>query len=62
MSTTYHLLMGVPGQSHALDIASRSGLPQSVVEAARSYSAGEEADVSTFINGLNQKHIDLDEI
>lgn len=62
MSPTYHLVMGVPGQSHALDIASRSGLPEKVVQAARNYIAGEQADVSTLINGLNQKHIELDEI
>lgn len=62
MSPTYHLVMGLPGQSHALDIASRSGLPEKVVQAARNYIAGEQADVSTLINGLNQKHIELDEI
>ena len=60
MSPTYRLLMGVPGESHALDIALRSGLPVHIVEGARSYIAGEQADVSALIKGLNQKHVELD--
>ena len=59
---TYRLLMGVPGESHAIDIALRSGLPEAVVEKARSYIASEQADVSTLIKGLTAKHTELDEI
>lgn len=62
MSPTYRLMMGVPGESHAIDIALRSGLPKSIVEKARSYIASEQADVSTLIRGLNQKHIELDNL
>ena len=60
MSPTYHLMMGVPGESHAVDIALRSGLDPKIVEKARSYIASEQSDVSTLIKGLNQKHIELD--
>lgn len=62
MSPTYHLMMGVPGESHAIDIALRSGLPESIVEKARKYIATEQADVSVLIKGLNQKHIELDNL
>ncbi|MDE5899347.1 MAG: endonuclease MutS2, partial [Treponemataceae bacterium] len=58
---TYRLLMGVPGESHALDIAEGSGLPGSIIAAARAYIATEQADVSALITGLSQKHRELDE-
>ena len=60
LSPSYHLLMGVPGESHALDIAKRSGLPGSIVSKAKSYITSEQADVSSLIKGLTQKHAELD--
>lgn len=57
---TYRLIMGVPGESHALDIAKRSGLPSSVVAKAKSYITNQQADVSSLIKGLTEKHADLD--
>jgi DNA mismatch repair protein MutS2 len=59
LSPTYHLLMGVPGESHALEIAERSGLPPDVTKKARSYLTNEQADVSTLIKGLTAKHAEL---
>lgn len=59
---TYRLLMGVPGESHALDIALRSGLPENIVQKARDYISSEQADVSTLIKGLTAKHAELDEL
>ncbi len=35
MSPTYHLLIGTPGESHAISVAKRLGLPKRVVAAAR---------------------------
>ena len=60
LTPTYRLLMGVPGESHALDIAQRSGLPEKVVQQARTYISTEQADVSTLIKGLTAKHTELD--
>ncbi len=59
---TYRLLMGIPGESHALDIAARSGLPEDIVQKAREYISSEQADVSTLIKGLTAKHEELDEL
>lgn len=56
---TYSLQMGVPGESHALDIAKRSGLPQDTVKKAKSYISSEQTDVSTLIKGLTKKHEEL---
>lgn len=62
LSPSYRLLMGVPGESHALDIAQKSGLAPQIVENARKYIAAEQADVSKLIQGLSKKHIELDKI
>ncbi len=59
---TYRLMMGIPGESHALDIAKRSGLPDAIVEKAKNYIATEQADISSLIKGLNQKHSELDKM
>ena len=62
LSPSYRLLMGVPGESHALDIAQKSGLPVAICRAARTYIATEQADVSALIRGLNRKHVELNKI
>ncbi len=62
LSPSYHLLMGVPGESHALDIAQKSGLPAEICKAARTYIATEQADVSALIRGLNRKHVELNKV
>jgi len=59
LSPTYHLLMGVPGESHALDIAKRSGLPNQTVQKAKSYISNQQADVSSLIKGLTEKHAEI---
>jgi len=59
LSPTYRILMGVPGESHALDIASRNGLDTAIVAQARSYLQEERADVSALIRGLTSKHEEL---
>lgn len=60
LSPTYRILMGVPGESHALDIAEKNGLDQSIVMRARTYLIEERADVSALIRGLTSKHEELD--
>ena len=62
LSPSYRLLMGVPGESHALDIALKNGLPKSICKAAREYIATEQADVSALIRGLNRKHVELNKV
>jgi DNA mismatch repair protein MutS2 len=60
LSPTYRIIMGLPGESHALDIASRNGLAPAIVERARGYLADERSDISALITGLKKKHGDLD--
>lgn len=60
LSPTYRILMGVPGESRALDIASRNGLQTEIVDRARTYLDEERADVSELIRGLKSKHRELE--
>ena len=56
LSPTYKILMGVPGESHALDIAKKSGIPNKIIENAKNYITTEKTDISSLIKGLSQKH------
>lgn len=62
LSPTYRILMGIPGESRALDIASKNGLPAAIVAGARKYLAEERADVSELIVGLTKKHRELEDM
>ena len=62
LSPTYRILMGIPGESHALDIAKKSGLPNDIIKKAESYILTKKTDVSELIKGLTQKHAELDEM
>jgi DNA mismatch repair protein MutS2 len=60
LSPTYRIVMGVPGESRAVDIAARNGVPPDIISRARGYLAEERSDVSALITGLKRKHQELD--
>jgi DNA mismatch repair protein MutS2 len=60
LSPTFRIVMGLPGESRAVDIAARNGLQPAIVSRARSYLADERSDVSALIAGLKKKHEELD--
>lgn len=64
MKPSYKIAMGIPGESHALEIAAaeakRKPSFEKVVEGAKKYIRTQEADVSTLIKGLSEKHSELD--
>jgi len=55
LSPTYRLLWGIPGRSNALAIASRLGLKDTIIEAAKTYVGGATQDVNTVIAGLEEQ-------
>jgi DNA mismatch repair protein MutS2 len=61
LSPAYRIAMGVPGESHALLIAEKNGLPAAVVEKAKTFMHG-DADVSALINTLQEKHHSADRL
>lgn len=60
LAPTYRIRTGIPGESRALDIARRNGLPADIVEQATAYLEGEQADISAMITNLTQKHQEAD--
>ena len=62
LSPTYKIVMGVPGESHALDIAKRNGISKDIIQKACSYIENKQADVSTLIKGLTEKYKELSEL
>ncbi len=55
LEPTFHIEIGIPGESHALEIARRNGLPESVIATARKYIDEERSDISTLIKNLSDR-------
>ncbi len=55
LSPTYRIEIGIPGESHALEIARRNGMPTSVVERAERYIREERTDISGLIKNLSDR-------
>ncbi len=49
---TYHMLLGVPGRSRALETSARLGIPESVLALARKYLSREHAEFEQIIAKL----------
>lgn len=56
---SYRILMGIPGESRAVDIAEKNGLSPAIIRAARAYMADSSADAAALIKGLMEKHTQL---
>ncbi len=54
LEPTYVLRLGAPGKSAGLDIATRLGMPQRLIERARSAMSTTERDIAHFLNELHQ--------
>lgn len=62
LKPTYRLLMGIPGRSNALEIATRLGLKSSIIDEARSLTDDDSQDLNNMIADLTAKkrQADLD--
>jgi DNA mismatch repair protein MutS2 len=61
LQPTYTIIQGIPGDSHALDIASSHGIPKQVLEKANRYLKGSETDVAHLIREISRKQKQLNE-
>jgi DNA mismatch repair protein MutS2 len=59
LAPNYRVIPGLPGESHALDIASRSGIPEEIVRKAREYFSHESGEVGRMIRELEKKQGEL---
>jgi DNA mismatch repair protein MutS2 len=49
---TYRLIQGIPGASHAFEIASRLGLSEGIIEKAKNYCGGETVELENLTREL----------
>jgi len=55
LSPTYHLSIGLPGRSNALEIAQRLGMPQDVIDAARASIGPEQLQVEELLSDIRRE-------
>ena len=55
LSPTFRITLGVPGESHALEIARRIGISGQILRSAEQYLNEERGDVAVLINRLSEK-------
>ncbi len=54
LSPTYRLLIGVPGRSNAFEISNRLGLPESIIDRAKSFTGTDRHEVESMIASLEK--------
>lgn len=59
---TYHLRIGTPGSSHAIVIAQRLGLPQTVIETAQARLAGRETESASIMRRLEEEQRAIEQL
>jgi DNA mismatch repair protein MutS2 len=59
LSPRYHIIIGVPGESYALVIAERHGIPREIISNAHRYLKDERTDISVLIKKLSEKQREL---
>ena len=60
LKPTYKLRIGVPGTSNAIQIASRLGLQEEIIEGAKEVSISFDTDISNLIKKLEKQSLELD--
>ena len=59
LAPTYHLRIGVPGASNALDIAARLGMPADIIQRSRKYMGRERVENEAAAQRLEETQRDL---
>jgi DNA mismatch repair protein MutS2 len=62
LTPLYRLRTGEPGQSHALEIAQKYGLPEQVICSAREMLGGNKVELDALMADLNQKRAEYERL
>jgi len=60
LKPTYKLLLGIPGQSNALNISRHLGLPETILQQSEKYVGQKDTDLNKIINKLIKQTTELD--
>ncbi|MDD2364667.1 MAG: endonuclease MutS2 [Desulfuromonadaceae bacterium] len=58
----YRLVIGVPGESHALEVARRFGLPEKIISFARQMIGTDGSEISEMLKDLRQKRTEFENL
>ncbi len=58
---TYRVVMGLPGESHAFDIAASSGIGRNIIEKSERYMDEHSTDISSIIRSISEKQHELEQ-
>lgn len=61
LAPTYKLTVGLPGRSNAMEISDRLGLPESIIEQARSFLGAHRDDLSALIQQVEEDRANIDQ-
>lgn len=59
LQPTYHLMMGVPGASHAIEIASRMGFIREITEKATEYISSEHSNSENIFSKISRTYEEM---
>ena len=62
LQPTYRLIIGLPGRSNAFEIAARLGLPEEIVEKARSFLSHTDVRTDDLVRSLEEKRQRLEQL
>lgn len=62
LSPTYRLLIGIPGESNALTIAHRFGIPEVIIKKAKEYISEDNKKIEKMIENIKNKSQELDNL
>ncbi|MDX9826422.1 MAG: Smr/MutS family protein [Spirochaetia bacterium] len=62
LAPTYRIVMGIPGQSRALEVAAQVGLPGIILDAARQYLDEERSDIGELVKSLSEKQRAIEQL